>query len=53
MSLLKCSVQIDSLRPNNLEFVRYIYVSALSRADSGDAGLLGELIARAVLDNLY
>jgi len=29
------------------------YLRALSRADQGDAGLLGELIARAVLDNLY
>lgn len=29
------------------------YLAALSRADAGDDGLLGELIARAVLDNLY
>jgi fido (protein-threonine AMPylation protein) len=29
------------------------YLSALSRADAGDDGLLGELFARAVLDNLY
>lgn len=29
------------------------YLAALSRGDSGDDGLLGELIARAVLDNLY
>lgn len=29
------------------------YLAALSRADAGDEGLLGELIARAVLDNLY
>ncbi|MGH9245397.1 MAG: Fic family protein [Acidimicrobiales bacterium] len=29
------------------------YLRALGRADQGDAGQLGELIARAVLDNLY
>lgn len=29
------------------------YLAALSRADSGDVGLLGELIARSVIDNLY
>lgn len=29
------------------------YLRALRRADDGDPGLLGELIARAVLDNLY
>lgn len=29
------------------------YLVALSRADTGDVGLLGEVIARAVLDNLY
>lgn len=29
------------------------YLAALSRADTGDEGLLGEIIARAVLDNLY
>jgi cell filamentation protein, protein adenylyltransferase len=29
------------------------YLSALRRADAGDIGLLGELLARAVLDNLY
>lgn len=29
------------------------YLAALSRADAGDDGLLGELIARAVLNNLY
>lgn len=29
------------------------YLSALARSDAGDHGLLGELIARAVLDNLY
>lgn len=29
------------------------YLRALRRADQGDAGQLGELIARAVLDNLY
>ena len=29
------------------------YLRALSRADAGDAGPLGELVARAVLDNLY
>lgn len=29
------------------------YLRALQRADVGDAGLLGELIARAILDNLY
>lgn len=29
------------------------YLKALRRADSGDCGELGELIARAILDNLY
>lgn len=29
------------------------YLRALARADVGDAGALGELIARAVLDGLY
>ncbi len=29
------------------------YLAALRRADAGDAGALGELIARSVLDNLY
>jgi fido (protein-threonine AMPylation protein) len=29
------------------------YLGALRRADQGDAGPLGELLARAVLDNLY
>ncbi len=29
------------------------YLRALQRADVGDPGLLGELIARAILDNLY
>ena len=29
------------------------YLAALRRADGGDAGSLGELIARSVLDNLY
>lgn len=29
------------------------YLRALRRADAGDHGLLGELLARAVLDNLY
>jgi fido (protein-threonine AMPylation protein) len=29
------------------------YLRALRRADSGDCGELGELIARAILDNLY
>jgi Fic family protein len=29
------------------------YLGALSKADQGDSGPLGELIARAVLDNLY
>lgn len=29
------------------------YLGALRRADQGDAGQLGELVARAVLDNLY
>lgn len=32
---------------------RRAYLRALQRADGGDAGALGELIARAVLDNLY
>jgi Fic family protein len=29
------------------------YLTALGRADAGDAGALGELVARSVLDNLY
>lgn len=29
------------------------YLRALRRADAGDCGELGELIARAILDNLY
>lgn len=29
------------------------YLRALRRADSGDPGLLGELLARSILDNLY
>lgn len=29
------------------------YLRALQRADAGDAGSLGELIARSILDNLY
>lgn len=29
------------------------YLRALRRADGGDCGFLGELIARAILDNLY
>lgn len=29
------------------------YLDALRRADQGDSGPLGELLARAVLDNLY
>ena len=29
------------------------YLRALRRADTGDCGELGELIARAILDNLY
>jgi hypothetical protein len=29
------------------------YLKALRRADRGDHGALGELLARAVLDNLY
>jgi hypothetical protein len=32
---------------------RLRYLSALQRADAGDAGALGELLARAVLDNYY
>ena len=32
---------------------RSAYLAALRRADSGDPGALGELIARAVLDSLY
>ena len=32
---------------------RHRYLRALRRADVGDPGLLGELIARAVTDNLY
>lgn len=32
---------------------RSVYLQALRRADQGDPGQLGELLARAVLDNLY
>lgn len=32
---------------------RRAYLAALRRADAGDPGALGELIARAILDNLY
>jgi hypothetical protein len=32
---------------------RPLYLRALQRADNGDHGALGELIARAILDNLY
>lgn len=32
---------------------RAAYLKALRRADSGDPGALGELLTRAVLDNLY
>ena len=32
---------------------RRMYLAALRRADRGDSGPLGELIARAILDNLY
>ncbi|MGI8809128.1 MAG: Fic family protein [Acidimicrobiales bacterium] len=32
---------------------RVEYLCALRRADTGDYGLLGELLARAILDNLY
>lgn len=32
---------------------RSAYLRALRRADQGDPGALGELIARAILDNLY
>jgi hypothetical protein len=32
---------------------RLQYLRALRRADAGDPGTLGELIARAILDNLY
>lgn len=32
---------------------RQSYLRALRRADAGDAGQLGELLARAILDNLY
>jgi hypothetical protein len=32
---------------------RALYLKALRRADRGDYGSLGELLARAVLDNLY
>ena len=32
---------------------RPAYLRALRRADQGDPGLLGELLARAILDNLY
>jgi Fic/DOC family len=32
---------------------RTAYLKALRKADAGEAGQLGELIARAILDNLY
>lgn len=32
---------------------RRAYLAALRRADAGDPGALGELLARAILDNLY
>ena len=32
---------------------RDVYLDALRKADQGDAGALGELIARAILDSLY
>ncbi|HMJ02387.1 MAG TPA: Fic family protein [Conexibacter sp.] len=32
---------------------RLRYLDALQRADEGDCGLLGELLARAILDNLH
>ena len=32
---------------------RGTYLKALQRADGGDCGRLGELLARAILDNLY
>ena len=32
---------------------RTSYLKALRRADAGDPGALGELLARAILDNLY
>jgi hypothetical protein len=32
---------------------RGTYLQALRRADDGDPGALGELLARAILDNLY
>lgn len=32
---------------------RASYLAALRRADAGDCGQLGELLARAILDNLY
>ncbi len=32
---------------------RLRYLDALRRADDGDCGLLGELLARAILDNLH
>lgn len=32
---------------------REVYLRALRRADAGDCGFLGELLARAILDNLY
>ena len=32
---------------------RRAYLGALRRADQGDPGALGELLARAIMDNLY
>ena len=32
---------------------RSTYLAALRRADAGDDALLGELLARAIIDNLY
>jgi hypothetical protein len=47
-----CSVQIESASAEqNLGDRRYL--AALGSADQGDDGPLGELLARAILDNLH
>lgn len=53
-----CSKLIEDLgveRPPAIIYKRQRseYLRALQRADAGDPGLLGELIARAILDDLY
>jgi len=59
----KCFVQLLCCRPSKFSLGypsaiirkgdRAPYLAALRRADDGDCGLLGELLARAILDNLH